>query len=55
MKWHALEGQDWAKAIGVAVSILTAAFMVTAVKVGVSPLPLEFIRRAPCRRNPSRI
>jgi hypothetical protein len=41
MKWHALDGADWAKAIGVglAVSILTAAFMVATFKAGVSPLP----------------
>jgi hypothetical protein len=41
MKWHALDGADWAKAIGVGlgVSILTAAFMVATIKAGVSPLP----------------
>ena len=41
MKWHALEGRDWAKAIGVgvAVSILTAVFMFVGLKTGVSPLP----------------
>jgi hypothetical protein len=41
MKWHALDGADWAKAIGIglAVSILTAAFMVATFKAGVSPLP----------------
>ena len=40
MKWHTLEGQDWAKVIGVglAVSILTAAFMVATMKAGISPL-----------------
>jgi len=41
MKWHALDGADWAKAIGVGigVSILTAAFMLATIKAGVSPLP----------------
>ena len=41
MKWHALDGQDYAKAIGVGigVSILTAAFMAAGLKSGVSPLP----------------
>ena len=41
MKWHTLDGGDWAKAIGVgiAVSILTAAFMVATMKEGISPLP----------------
>lgn len=41
MKSHALDGEDWAKAIGIgiAVSILTAAFMVATMKEGISPLP----------------
>lgn len=41
MKWHQLDGQDYAKAIGVGigVSILTAAFMAAGLKSGVSPLP----------------
>jgi hypothetical protein len=41
MRIHALDGQDWAKAIGIgiAVSILTAAFMLATAKAGVSPLP----------------
>ena len=41
MKWHTLDGQEWAKAIGVGlgVSILTAAFMLATFKAGVSPLP----------------
>jgi len=41
MKVHALDGQDWVKAIGVGigVSILTAAFMLATAKAGVSPLP----------------
>jgi hypothetical protein len=41
MEWHALDGRDWTKAIGVGigVSILTAAFMVATIKAGVSPLP----------------
>ena len=41
MTWHTLDGRDWAKTIGigVAVSILTAAFMVAGIKSGVSPLP----------------
>jgi hypothetical protein len=41
MKWHALNGSDLAKAvgIGIAVSIVTAAFMVAAFKAGMSPLP----------------
>ncbi len=41
MEWHALDGRDWAKAIGVgvAVSILTATFMAAGIKSGVSPLP----------------
>jgi hypothetical protein len=41
MKWHHLRGNDWARAIGVGVgvSILTAAFMVATMKIGVSPLP----------------
>ena len=39
--WHALDSRDLAKAIGVGivVSILTAAFMVTTLRSGVSPLP----------------
>ena len=41
MKWHPLAGKDWARAIGVgiAVSVLTAAFMAVTMKMGVSPLP----------------
>jgi hypothetical protein len=41
MKWHALDGADWAKAIGIGigVSILTAAFMLATFKAGISPLP----------------
>ena len=41
MKWHALSSRDWLRAVGVGigVSILTAAVMVTALKSGVSPLP----------------
>jgi hypothetical protein len=41
MRIHALDGQDWAKAIGIGigVSILTAAFMLATAKAGVSPLP----------------
>lgn len=41
MKWHSLSGQDWMRAIavGFGVSILTAAFMVATIKVGISPLP----------------
>lgn len=41
MKVHALDGHDWMRAIGVGigVSVLTAAFMVITMKVGVSPLP----------------
>jgi len=41
MKWHSLGAQDWARAVGVGVgvSLLTAAVMVTALKSGVSPLP----------------
>jgi len=41
MQWHALDGRDWAKAIGVgvAVSVLTAVFMAAGIKSGVSPLP----------------
>jgi hypothetical protein len=41
MKMHALDGQEWVKAIGVGigVSILTAAFMLATAKAGVSPLP----------------
>jgi hypothetical protein len=38
---HSLNGKDWAKVIGVgiAVSLLTAAFMAAGLKSGVSPLP----------------
>jgi len=41
MRWHHLDGRDWAKSIGVGigVSALTAAFMLAAAKLGVSPLP----------------
>jgi hypothetical protein len=41
MKWHDLSGQDWLRAIavGLGVSILTAAFIVATMKAGVSPLP----------------
>ena len=41
MQWHVLDGQDYTKAIGVgiAVSVLTAAFMAAGLKSGVSPLP----------------
>lgn len=41
MKMRTFDGRDWAKAIGigVAVSILTAAFMLATMKAGVSPLP----------------
>ena len=41
MKWHSLSSKDWTRAVGVGigVSILTAAVMVTALKSGVSPLP----------------
>jgi hypothetical protein len=41
VKWHPLSRQDWARAIGVGigVSIMTAAVMVTALKSGISPLP----------------
>lgn len=41
MKWHTLDARDWVKAIGVgiAVSILTAAFMAAGIKSGLSPLP----------------
>ncbi len=41
MKWHSLSRQDSARAVGVGigVSILTAAIMVTGLKAGISPLP----------------
>lgn len=41
MRWHWLEESEFAKAvgIGIAVSILTAAFMVATIKAGISPLP----------------
>jgi len=41
MKWHPLSGNDWTRAVGVgiAVSVLTAAFMAATMKAGVSPLP----------------
>jgi hypothetical protein len=41
MQWHALDGRDYAKAIGIGigVSILTAAFMAAGLKSGISPLP----------------
>lgn len=41
MHWHRLDGRDWVKSIGVGigVSIITAAFMLAAAKLGVSPLP----------------
>lgn len=41
MKWQPLSRQDWGRAIGVgiAVSILTAAFMAATMKAGISPLP----------------
>lgn len=41
MKWHSLDARDWARAvaIGVGVSILTAAIMFAGLKTGVSPLP----------------
>ena len=41
MKWHSLTGQDYVRAIaiGIGVSILTAAFMAATLKAGVSPLP----------------
>lgn len=41
MRWHPLSRQDWARAIGVGigVTVLTAAVMVTALKSGISPLP----------------
>ena len=41
MMLHRLDRRDWTKAvgIGVAVSVLTAAFMVATMKAGVSPLP----------------
>ncbi len=41
MKWHSLSPQEWMRAIGVGigVAILTAVIMVTALKLGLSPLP----------------
>ncbi|MGA7454204.1 MAG: hypothetical protein WBW73_24060 [Rhodoplanes sp.] len=41
MHWHTLEAKDWMKAvaIGIGVSILTAAIMAVGSKTGVSPLP----------------
>lgn len=41
MKWHSLASREWfrAFAVGIGVSILTAAFMVATTKAGVSPLP----------------
>lgn len=41
MKWHSLSPYEHVRAIGVGigVSILTAAIMVTALKTGISPLP----------------
>lgn len=41
MKVHTLDRRDWmtALAVGVGVSALTAAFMVTTIKAGISPLP----------------
>lgn len=41
MTWHRLSTQEWMRAIGVGigVAILTAAVMVTALKLGFSPLP----------------
>jgi hypothetical protein len=41
MRWHLLDGWDWAKAVavGLAVSILTALFMLAGSKTGLSPLP----------------
>lgn len=39
--WHLHDARDWAKAVavGIAVSVLTAAFMFATFKSGVSPLP----------------
>jgi hypothetical protein len=41
MRWHSLDRRDWVKAIavGIGVSILTAAFMFAGLKAGISPLP----------------
>ena len=41
MRWHALDGRDWAKAVavGIGVSVLTALFMLAGLKSGISPLP----------------
>ena len=41
MKMHSLDRDEWAKAIavGIGVSILTAAFMIATAKAGVSPFP----------------
>jgi hypothetical protein len=41
MQWHSLNPKDWGKAIavGIAVSILTAAIMAIGLQTGVSPLP----------------
>ena len=41
MRWHSLDAKDWTKAIavGIGVSILTAAIMAVALKTGISPLP----------------
>jgi hypothetical protein len=41
MKWHPLSGSDWRRAIGVgiAVSVLTVAFMAATMKAAISPLP----------------
>ena len=41
MKMHTLDGQDWIRAIavGIGVSVLTAAFMVATSTAGISPLP----------------
>lgn len=41
MQWHSLDARDWTKAIaiGIGVSILTAAVMAAALNTGMSPLP----------------
>ena len=41
MRWHSLDGREWMKtiAIGIGVSLLTAAFMLAGFKSGISPLP----------------
>jgi len=41
MKWHRLSGKQYLKAVGVGIltSLILSAIMVTAFKVGVSPLP----------------